>query len=255
MRKRRLRKGRVAATLVALIVLIVLPLRCACTHTDNSHEHGDNADTLVTYSSPAIDNGVAHINPDGNNVVRFATRVPPGRLRELFCDTNELQLTAAMAIGISPITDLRTAYRLKRPVVHIYSTPYYAVDSLKMSMPYLVPEAAQLLLDLSRAWCDTVKARSGCDYRLRVTSLTRSDYSVARLVRRNRAAVDRSCHLYGTTFDISWGRFDCRDTTRIANIEDMKNTLAEIVNDMRRQGRCYAIFEHKSGCFHITVRR
>lgn len=253
MRKRRLRKDRVALTALVVIAFVALIVRCGCTHADNEQSSATRY-SVVAYTPLPADNGEPHINPESDNVVRFATRVPPGRLREIFCDTNDLQLTAARALGFAPIEDLRGAYNLKRPIVAVYSCPHYVVDSLWMSMPYLIPEAAQLLADISRAWCDTVKARSGCDYRLRVTSLTRSDYSVARLVRRNRAATEQSCHRYGTTFDVSWSRFDCRDTMRVANLEDMKNTLAEIIYSMREQGRCYAIYEHKSGCFHVTVR-
>ena len=121
-------------------------------------------------------------------------------------------------------------------------------------MPYLVPKAAKLLGDIGKAFRDTVKARGGKEYRIKVTSLMRSSYSVSRLKRRNRAATENSCHLYGTTFDISWTNFDCRDSSYVVSLEDLKNILAEVVYDKREQGRCYAIFERKRGCFHITAR-
>jgi hypothetical protein len=44
------------------------------------------------------------------------------------------------------------------------------------------------------------------------------------------------------------------DPSMIVSLEDLKNILAEVVLDFKRQGRCYAIFERKSGCLHITVR-
>ena len=40
----------------------------------------------------------------------------------------------------------------------------------------------------------------------------------------------------------------------VVSLEDLKNILAEVVQDFRQRGRCYAIFERKSGCLHITVR-
>ena len=99
-----------------------------------------------------------------------------------------------------------------------------------------------------------MRARGGREQRLRVTSLTRTENNVKCLRRRNRAATEQSCHRYGTTFDISWTRFDARDSSYIVSLEDLKNILAEVVYDFRRQGRCYAIFERRQGCFHITVR-
>jgi len=187
-------------------------------------------------------------------VHRIPTHVPPGRLRTLFCDSNFLQLQAACAMGFRPIGDLSSTYAINRPVVPIRSCEAYLLDSLSMSMPYLVPEAAQLLYDIGIAFSDTIRARGGKDYRMRVTSLTRSDHSVSRLKRRNRAATTMSCHRYGTTFDISWVKFDCLDSAYVVSLEDLKNILAEIIWEKREQGRCYAIYERRQGCFHVTVR-
>ena len=122
------------------------------------------------------------------------------------------------------------------------------------SVPYLVPKAAQLLKEIGYAFQDTIRKRGGKEYRIKVTSVTRTDFSVSKLMKRNRAATENSCHRYGTTFDISWVKFDCLDPSMVISLEDLKNILAEVVQDFRRQGRCYAIFERKSGCLHITVR-
>ena len=128
------------------------------------------------------------------------------------------------------------------------------LDDLKASVPYLVPKAAQLLKEIGYAFQDSIRKRGGKAYRIKVTSVTRTDYSVSKLMRRNRAATENSCHRYGTTVDISWVKFDCMDPSMIVSLEDLKNILAEVVQGFRRQGRCYAIFERKSGCLHITVR-
>lgn len=84
--------------------------------------------------------------------------------------------------------------------------------------------------------------------------MLRTDYSVAELQKHNRAASSQSCHRYGTTFDISWVKFDCMDPSYQISLESLKNILAEIVYDFRQRGKCYAIFENKQGCFHVTVR-
>ena len=182
------------------------------------------------------------------------TRIVPGRLKDIFNDTNALQLQGAAYHGIPPIKGLRDAYHIRRPLVKVETCRDFVVDTLRMSVPYLVPQAASLLHDLGRAFSDTVRARGGGDCRLRVTSVLRTTHSVSRLKRRNRAATEHSCHRYATTFDVSWTRFDDNNANCRISLEDLKNVLAEVVYDLRRQGRCYAIFERRQGCFHITVR-
>ena len=175
-------------------------------------------------------------------------------VKSLFNDSNHVQLSAARAMGFQPIRSLRDARRLSRPLVKVESCPYYVVDSLTSSVPYLIPRAASLLADIGREFADSVRARGGHEYRIRITSLTRTHFSVNRLRRRNINATEQSCHLFGTTFDISWVKFQNLDPDFIVSLEDLKNLLAEIIYNKRRQGLCYAKFEVKQGCFHITTR-
>ena len=231
----------------------------SCSCSDEQHSQLDERAWL---SRPALRSyGNTHtpahgvpVIADEEGVVHIPTRVVPGRLREIFNDSNALQLIAAEANGFRPIEDLSTAWTINRPIVRVSTCDDFIIDSLRMSMPYLIPKALELLHDIGRTFSDTVRARGGREQRIRVTSLTRTDFSVKRLMRRNRAATEQSCHLYGTTFDISWTRFDARDSTFVVSLEDLKNILAEVVYDFRRQGRCYAIYERRQGCFHITVR-
>ena len=235
---------------------VLLALLAALGACSDGAQHGDmstaSSDTLVTLHPRALCRLLNDLGDDGN-VQRLHVNAL-GRLREVFNDTNDMQLPAAMAGGIDPVNDLRSAYHLKRPIQRIYSCDEFVLDSLWMSMPYLVPRAAQLLKDIGRTFQDTVHARGGGDYRIKVTSVLRTEYSASRLRRRNRNASEQSCHRYGTTFDISWTKFDCMDTTRLVSLEDLKNILAEVIQDKRQQGRCYAIYERKQGCFHVTVR-
>ena len=224
----------------------------ACSDNQTQSDAATQPDTLVTLRARDVCRLLNDMGDD-QQVQRLHVNAL-GRLREVFNDTNDLQLPAAVACGIDPVTDLRSAYHLKRPIQRIYSCDEFIVDSLWMSMPYLVPRAAQLLKDIGRTFQDTVRARGGGDYRIKVTSALRTEYSVGRLRRRNRNASEQSCHRYATTFDISWTKFDCLDTTRLVSLEDLKNILAEVIQDKRHQGRCYAIYERKQGCFHVTVR-
>ena len=191
---------------------------------------------------------------EGATIHRLPTYIENVPLQELFCDINSLQLKSARQNGFKPVYTLRDAYDIDRPMIRIFSCDAYMVDDLTASVPYLVPKAAQLLKEIGYAFQDTIKARGGKAYRLKVTSVTRTAHSVSKLIHRNRSATVNSCHQYGTTFDISWVKFDCMDPSMVVSLEDLKNILAEVVQDFRSRGRCYAIFERKSGCLHITVR-
>lgn len=178
-----------------------------------------------------------------------------GPLRRVFNDSNHVQLTAARTLGFDPIEADADIMRLSRPVVRVRSCEDYYVDRLTHSYPYLVPEAEALLHDIGRAFRDSLQARGGGSYRIKVTSLLRTPATVRRLRRVNRNATEESTHSYGTTFDISYSKFICDnagDTHR--TFEDLKNLLAEILYDLRAQGRCYVKFEYRQSCFHITTR-
>ena len=237
------------AALVIVTALAVISCGGHPQSASSGMEAGDTLSLPVTETHTAVPCGAF----DGE-VHRMATRVPPGRLKEIFNDTNDVHLPAAQRHGIHPIEGLSNTYTLGRPLVRLGTCDAYVVDSMWFSLPYLVPRAARLLHDIGQDFRDTVKARGGKEYRIHLTSALRTDHGVRRLKRRNRAATEQSCHRYGTTFDVSWTKFDCRDSSYVVSLEDLKNILAEIIYEKRQQGRCYAIYEHRQGCFHITVR-
>ncbi len=177
-----------------------------------------------------------------------------GALGRTFNDSNYVQLAAAEAMGIAPITSLKDSYKLRRPMVRVESCRDYFIDELTHSEPYLVPEAKLLLADIGRQFNDTVQARGGGGYRIKVTSVLRTPDSIKSLRRRNGNAVEASCHQYGTTFDISYCNFICDNDRTPCTIDDLKGVLAEVLYGLREQGRCYVKHERKQACFHITVR-
>lgn len=176
-----------------------------------------------------------------------------GRLHELFNDSNKYQYAAGERIGIKPITGVADAYYTRRPLVKIESCRWYDVDELTHSMPYLVPEAANLLETIGRNFTDSLAKRNAKGHKFRVTSVLRSAYSVKRLRRVNRNATDSSTHQLGTTFDISYAHFNHDGNSRQVSDEELKYILAEVLRDLRLQNKCMVKFERKSPCFHITA--
>lgn len=178
-----------------------------------------------------------------------------GSLAKVFDDVNALHLEAARQIGIDTISSDAEAWRIKRPIVEIRSCREYYVDDLTHSYPFLVPEAARLLADIGSAFNAELAARGGGAYRIKVTSVMRTPLTVGQLRRVNRNASVESAHQYATTFDISYGKFICDDDSQPRRTqEDLKNLLAEVLQQLRAQGRCYVKYEYKQACFHITVR-
>lgn len=180
---------------------------------------------------------------------------PLGRLADVFNDSNKYHYAHAERLGIRPISRLEDTYFTSRPVVRIESCNLYGVDNLTHSVPYLVPEAARLLADIGRCFIDSLRRRGADGYTVLVTSVLRTPSSVRKLRRVNVNASDSSTHQFGTTFDLSYTRFVCADSTRTINQEDLKNLLAEVLNDKRGEKRCLVKYERKTGCYHVTAIR
>ena len=177
-----------------------------------------------------------------------------GTLGRVFNDSNYVHLEEAERIGIHPIETLADVWRVRRPVCHIKSCREYVVDSLTHSLPYLVPEAADLLKEIGARFNDSLQARGGGSYRLKVTSVLRTKNGIKKLRRRNGNAVEASAHQFGTTFDISYAKFICDSVTVNRTQEDLKNLLGEVLKAIRDEGGCYVKYERKQACFHITAR-
>ena len=178
---------------------------------------------------------------------------------EAFPDTNAVQLVAAQKWGVSPVKNREDAESRKRELVYIGSNPYFHVDPLYSSIPYLVPRAAVLLQDIGQAFFDSLYVKGVPMHKLIVTSVLRSEEDVVKLRRRNGNATEKSCHLYGTTFDICYNRYRTVEnpkgpSRRMVRNDTLKWVLSEVLRDMREQKRCYIKYEVKQGCFHMTVR-
>ena len=179
--------------------------------------------------------------------------------KEAFPDTNAVQLVAAKQWGVSPVKNREDAEARKRELVYIGSSPYYHVDPLSSSIPYLVPRAAVLLQDIGQAFFDSLYVKGVPFHKLIVTSVLRSQEDVLKLRGRNVNATENSCHLYGTTFDICYNRYKTVEdpegpSRRQVRNDTLKWVLSEVLRDMRVQQRCYIKYEVKQGCFHMTVR-
>ena len=116
-----------------------------------------------------------------------------------------------------------------------------------------MPRASVLLQDIGRLFFDSLQVKGLPLHRIVVSSVLRTEEDVARLRRSNHNATEQSCHLYGTTFDINYNIYSAV-TSRETPSDKLKFVLSEVLNDLRKQGRCYIKYEVRQPCFHITVR-
>lgn len=182
--------------------------------------------------------------------------------KECFPDIQDTQIIAAKKYGIQPVRDRNEAERLvkERRLVNITHSPYYVVDDLTHSIPYLVPRAQHLLNTISMNFIDSCYAKGVPTHLLMVTSVLRTTDDVSSLQRGNKNATTNSCHCYGTTVDIAYNRFLPLGNGYDPNIsllrwnEPMKRILSEVLFDLRNNSKCYVKYERKQGCFHLTCR-
>ena len=174
-----------------------------------------------------------------------------------FPDLNDVQLATASRLGVPGAQSREDAAARRDALVYIGDNPFYTVQRLNHSVPYLVPRAATLLSEIARAFNDSLATKGQPPYKLFVTSVLRTREDVERLRRHNRNASENSCHQYGTTFDISYNRFlsvkpDAPSEIRWVTVN--KSILAEVLEDFRQMGACYVKYETHQSCFHITAR-
>ncbi len=181
---------------------------------------------------------------------------------ECFADTQQQHIFAANKFGINPVKCHDDVLEManRHEVLNIEDSPFFVLDKLKYSMPYLVPSAKELLNDISINFLDSLRSKGYKPYLPIVSSVLRTTEDVEKLRKRNRNATDDSCHSYGTTFDITYSRFMPLTgiPTPVDSAEwrsdELKLTLAEVLYDLRMDGKCFVKHERKQPCFHITVR-
>lgn len=176
-----------------------------------------------------------------------------------FGDLNDVQLATAKKIGIRPISTREEAEEMKDRLIEIAACERYGLDSLTHSIPYLIPQASALLDTIGVNFLDSLENKGLNPNKIIVTSVTRTKDDVKRLRRTNGNASLNSCHFYGTTFDVSWKRFEKVEDSDGRPMQDvssdtLKLVLSEVLRDLRKADRCYVKYELKQGCFHITAR-
>ena len=239
----------------AIVVVLALYRCVALPPTSSRGEEDIVSDSITKTETPNSHWGEIH-TVQRKTVHHRILSVP--NYKVAFPDSNEVQLAVANKYGVKPVQNRMDAEKRKSELVYAASNPYYHVDKLRESIPYLVPRANILLQDIGRAFFDSLYVKGVPLHQIIVTSILRTEEDVARLRSHNLNASENSCHRFGTTFDICYNRYFTVQTDanrrRTVQNDTLKWVLSEVLRDMREQKRCYIKYEVKQGCFHITTR-
>ena len=191
-------------------------------------------------------------------------RVTGGKanLKELyhFDDKNDTQIVAAEQFGIEPLkTRDELDSVLLSSLFKVETSNLLFVEKLTHSVPYLTLNAGDLLKTIASNFQNKLKDKGLAQYQIVATSFLRTEDDVRRLQRVNRNAVRKSCHLYGTTFDIAYNCFQQVDSLpdfegNVASHKVLVNTLGETLKELRDNELCFVKYERRQPCFHITAR-
>lgn len=180
-----------------------------------------------------------------------------GNYNREFNDLQDLHMEAALFNGVGPLASRDDTIKYRKKLVKMPDElDLYRTYDLTHSIPFLVPSATQLFVDIAQNFRDSLYSKDIPLHKLYLTSVLRTDDDVSRLTKRNTNASENSVHRYGTTFDVSWKRFDplVTDTANQISPERLKLVLAQVIYDLKNQDRCYVKHERQQACFHITVR-
>lgn len=220
---------------ILLVSLALLAVFIGCASRDVS-SHADE------FESPEVKNRKAKFS---------------GNYNREFNDFNDLHMASAVKNGITPLAiRADTVDQMDKLVRLPDELPLYRQYKITHSIPYLVPSAAKLFIDIAQNFRDSLYSKEMPLHKLYLTSITRTDADIKSLTKRNINASTNSAHRYGTTFDVSWKRFDKVDLHKSEEIspDRLKLVLAQVLFDLKKNERCYVKHERRQACFHITVR-
>ncbi len=131
----------------------------------------------------------------------------------------------------------------------------YKIESMKHSYPYMTRDSRRLLNEIGRKYRKKIKKEGFKGSRFIITSMTRTSENIKGLGKTNINASENSPHLNGNAFDISYARFSIRKfKVTECDLWYMKEALAEVIYNLRKEKKCWATYEKQQGCFHVVLR-
>jgi hypothetical protein len=195
-------------------------------------------------------------------------------------DVNAIQIERAKMLGVRVESDLESMARAGKLVHLTASGPYWVVRELKYSVPYVTPDAHEMLKEIGERFQARLDSMGLPRYRLDITSVMRTPENHAALRRVNsNASQIESAHEFGTTVDIAYRRFappaeEAAPNTDIVLSQlgmqfadslltetaglrsgELQAVLGRVLQDMQQEGSLMVRMERRQTVYHITVAR
>jgi hypothetical protein len=190
----------------------------------------------------------------------FSRRCIDYRQKDFSRKLNDRLLDYVSAAKQSGIVPCKTDDEIKNRVVagklvKVRRGKNYIVDRLNHSSPYLTPDSKKLLEEIAGRFREKTTGKGLYSTRIIVTSMTRKSGNIKKLRRNNSNASVNSPHQYGNAFDITYKRFIVNKMS-MTNCDHkfMKEALAEVILQLKKEGKCWATYERNQNCFHVVSR-
>jgi hypothetical protein len=166
-------------------------------------------------------------------------------------------------IGISTLTGIKKCKDEKDildrvdqgKLVKVKNDDGFMVEEMSHSYPYLTKEGHDLLDEIGRRFLEKISGTRLIGSRFRITSLTRTTDKLKSLREINSNTSLNSPHLFGNAFDISYLRFTSRKFfLTYCDKNFLKESLAEVIWQLREENKCWATYEVKQSCYHVVAR-
>lgn len=179
-------------------------------------------------------------------------------------DNNDLHLEAARRMGVEPFQTNKEFEEsidsdlFGSKLEKIENGETYLLKDLTHSYPYLVSDAIELINEIGERFEKKLAELEIEPHYMLISSVLRTYESQYGLGKRNgNATKSLSAHLYGTTFDISYKEFlpmhGQNAPEGYCKHDMLRHPLAEVLTEMREEGKCLVVREVKQACYHITV--
>lgn len=131
----------------------------------------------------------------------------------------------------------------------------FILDTFQYSYAVLTPYSKELLDTIGIRFEKALIKTPLVGTKLIVTSMTRTLYTVSKLVKNNRTAVKRSPHLNGNSFDFSFSRFNTPRAIDNCELTFLQETISKILLDLKNEKRCWVTFERWEECLHVVAKK
>jgi uncharacterized protein YcbK (DUF882 family) len=132
---------------------------------------------------------------------------------------------------------------------------FYKIEKMTHSFPYLTKNSRKLLNETGKRFRKKISREGFKGSRFIVTSMTRTSETIKNLGQTNANVSENSPHLYGNAFDISYAGFSLIKL-HVTECDKwyLKEALAEVICQLKEEGKCWATYERQQGCFHVVAR-